>query len=152
MPHCPNCSCKWPDQMSVLAHMNQPLGSCYNYQEEMTSIADELQQFHHHKKMQTILDNSHWEDVVAEVQVDMDVDIIELSLVFMRLILLVCPWRRIHILLKSTKEQHEALEVGQHSWMSLIPMLTDLNALILLITHLHQNMSGNWPLFFSFLT
>jgi hypothetical protein len=27
--------------MSVLAHLNQPLGSCYSYQEEMTSIDDE---------------------------------------------------------------------------------------------------------------
>jgi hypothetical protein len=79
MLHCPNCSRKWPDQMSVLAHMNQPLGSCYSYQEEMTSIADELRQFHHHKKMQTIMGNSHWEDTMAEVQVDVDVDMIELE-------------------------------------------------------------------------
>jgi len=45
----------------------------------MTSIADELQQFHHCKKMQTIMGNSHWEDVMAEVQVDVDVDMIELE-------------------------------------------------------------------------
>ncbi|KAF8228630.1 hypothetical protein L208DRAFT_1486561 [Tricholoma matsutake] len=77
MPRCPNCSRKWPDQMSVLAHMNQPLGSCYSYQEEMTSFADELWQFHRRKKMQTIMGNSHQEDAMAEVQVDMDVDMIE---------------------------------------------------------------------------
>ena len=69
-----------------------------------------------------------------------------------KMILLVCLWRRIHISLKSTKEQHRALEVGWHSWTSLILILTNLNALITLITHLCQNSSGNWPLFCSFLT
>jgi len=66
MPCCPQCSCKWPDQMSVLTHLNQPLGSCYSYQEEMTSMADELQLF-------------YWWKKVANVQVDMDVDMIEVQ-------------------------------------------------------------------------
>ena len=52
--------------MSVLAHLNQPLGSCYSYQEEITSIADELQSIHQQKNM-------------ADVQVDMDVDMIEVQ-------------------------------------------------------------------------
>jgi hypothetical protein len=55
--------------MSVLAHLNQPLGSCYSYQEKMASIADELKQFHQRKKLQAEMVDSYPEDATtAEAQ------------------------------------------------------------------------------------
>ena len=50
MPYCPQCCHKWPDRMVLLAHMNQTLGSCHSHQEEMSSIASELERFQQRKK------------------------------------------------------------------------------------------------------
>ena len=38
MAHCPRCAKKFNSRMAVLAHMNQPLGSCMSYIAELASL------------------------------------------------------------------------------------------------------------------
>lgn len=51
---CPQCSRKFKDYRSVLCHMNQPLGSCRSYTQELTTIREALAQYRSRKQAATI--------------------------------------------------------------------------------------------------
>jgi hypothetical protein len=52
MPRCPRCARKFMDRRAVLSHMNQPLGSCQTHTQELSTIAQELEQYHRRKRTQ----------------------------------------------------------------------------------------------------